>query len=64
VPEVHQFPDRDVFVGLGQRATAISGDLNVTREPQVVAVEAGQLGGDALDTFNLMASAIRVADRS
>src|SRR5450631_1137301 len=51
VAEVHQFPDRVVLVGLGQLATAIPGDLEVTGESQVGTVEVGQLGGDALEAL-------------
>jgi hypothetical protein len=51
-PEVHQLPDRVVLVGLGQLTTPIPGDLDVTDEPQVGAIEVGQFGGDALDALD------------
>jgi hypothetical protein len=44
VPEVHQFPDRVVLVGLGQPTTAIPGDFGVAGESQVGTVEVRQLG--------------------
>src|SRR5260370_20687283 len=52
VPEVHQFPDRVVLVGLGQLTIEIPRDLDVTGESQVGTILVRQLGGDALDALD------------
>src|SRR6202165_2654494 len=52
VAEVHQFPDRVVVVGLDQLTTVIPGDLDVTDEAEVGAVEVRQLGRDAFDALD------------
>src|SRR4051812_41604809 len=52
VAEVHQFPERVVLVRLDQVGTAIPGDLDVTDESQVGAVEMRQLGRDAFESLD------------
>src|SRR5580700_6206054 len=50
--EVHQFPDRVVLMGLDQVSTAIPGDLDLTDETEVGAIEMRQLGSDAFDSLD------------